>query len=162
MIFTIEQHRIGYKPQSTLGEVILPVPRIGRFCYTLEDTVRGDGIKVAKFTAIPALKYNVGIRYSNSFKRDVLVLYTKIIERNGYKEYVIEHNGITFTYVLVHGGNTIHHSDACILVAYNAITNEEEYKIQLTVEKDLFDIVSSWIKAGDTVYWNITNKSQKS
>lgn len=165
MTHTIEHKRIAYKPNTTLGEIILPfAPYSGRFCYTLEDTVRGNGIKVSKHTAIPETNgrpYNVDIRYSNSFKRNVLVLYDRIVQKNGYKEYIIERNGIMFTYVLTHGGNTHHHSDACILVAKNAILTEEDFKIQGTMENELFSIVSSYINNGDTVLWNITNQPQK-
>ena len=157
----IVQKRKWYKPQSTLSEVFLPVPYNGRFGYILEDTVRAKGIKVAKFTAIPEGEYKVDIRYSNSFKREVLVLYTKIIEKNGYKEYVIEKDGISFTYVLVHGGNTHHHSDACLLIAKNANTSGEDFVIQGTMENELFHIISSYIKNGDTVIWKITNEPQK-
>jgi len=158
----IVQKRKWYKPQSTLSEVFLPVPYNGRFGYILEDTVRAKGIKVAKFTAIPEGVYKVGIRYSNSFKRNVLVLYTKIIEKNGYKEYVIEKDGISFAYVLVHGGNNHHHSDACLLIAKNAFFNDEDYTIQGSMENEIYSIISKLIEAGDTVYWNITNEPQES
>jgi hypothetical protein len=164
MVYNIQHNRKGYKPQTTLGEILLPTSAGKPFCFTLEDTVRGAGIKVNKVTAIPETNgkpYKVDIRYSNSFKRDVLVLYDYINNVKGVKEYVIERNGVKFTYVLAHGGNTHIHSDGCILVAKNTITNKDEFEIQGTREAELFKIVSTWIKNGDTVYWNITNQPQK-
>ena len=167
MTYTITQHRTKYKPNSTLSEVFLDIPPlIGRFCYVLEDTVRGEGIKIDGETAIPETKgkpYKVGVRQSPRFG-EVLVLYDRIELRNGMEVYIIDRD-IYFEYVLIHGGNTVEHTDGCLIAAHKAIENEDEYRVFDKASDELLHTLKSYIKEaeskGDSVLWEIINKPQK-
>jgi len=145
----IIHNRLDYYEDATLGVLIVNGVR---FCFTLEDAIRAYSIKVKGKTGIPEnsnMGYKVGIKYSNKFKRDVLVLYTDIV--NGI--YELNFGGISFTDIYAHGGNDEHDTDGCVLVAYNRYDN----KIQGTAEKELFNIVKEWITKGDEVRWITTN-----
>ncbi len=143
----IDHFRDDFHPQSTLGYISLEGKK---FCYTLEDTLRPYGVKVYEHTGLPENPqgYKVGIRRSNKFKRDVLVLYT---EKDGI---TLTHYGISFKYAYIHGGNSHKDTEGCVLVAFNKHGN----KIQGTAEKALFKIVKKWIDAGHDVYWRTFNK----
>ena len=79
----------------------------GRFqCYTLEDEVREvEGQEVLEWkqhgiTAIPRGRYEITLRYSPKFKRQLPWLR----DVPGYK------------YILIHSGNKVEHTEGCILV----------------------------------------------
>lgn len=83
--------------QCTMGLLTIDgVPE----CFTLEDVVRPDGVKIPGETAIPAGIYTVDITYSPRFKRDLPLLI-------GVKGFV----GIR-----IHPGNTAANTEGCILV----------------------------------------------
>ncbi|HEY0420513.1 MAG TPA: DUF5675 family protein [Acetobacteraceae bacterium] len=69
-------------------------------CFTLEDVVRSDGVKIFGETAIPAGDYSVDISFSPRFKRDLPLL----MHVNG------------FDGVRIHPGNTAEDTLGCILV----------------------------------------------
>jgi hypothetical protein len=130
--------------RSTIGEIFVD----GKyFCYVLEDEVRADGQKVFGKTAIPAIEYDVTISYSNKFKRDMILLYNK-------KDFTIEHEGVTFSGVRVHGGNDAEDSHGCPIVAYNT----DSVKVWGTSEKDILAIVKKAIKEGKKVKWLVEVK----
>ena len=69
-------------------------------CYTLEDPVRTDGVKVWGDTAIPEGTYTVAVRYSNRFQKELPGV-----------------QGVPgFDGVLLHGGNTKIDTHGCILL----------------------------------------------
>lgn len=83
------------------------------FCYTLEDEKRADGEKVYGKTAIPAIEYKVKITYSPAFKRKLPLIY------NVDEDFSVQYEGVKFTGVRFHGGNTSKDSHGCPLVAFN-------------------------------------------
>lgn len=89
--------RTDLTPQSTIGALYID----GAFeCYTLEDAVRPDGVKIYGETAIPRGTYTVDITASPRFKRDLPLLIA-------VKNYVG---------VRIHPGNTAADTEGCILV----------------------------------------------
>jgi len=119
--------------KSTIGNVYLG--NSGEmFCYSLEDIVRGTGIKIHGETAIPEGVYQWHVTYSNRFKRDMISIYT---EHNGYE---LKSNGIEFKGIRMHGGNTSKDTHGCPLVCYNRLNDDT---IQGTAEKAL----TEWAKS---------------
>jgi hypothetical protein len=125
--------RNTYTSKSTGGHVYLG-NSVEKFCFSLEDIVRGRGIKVYGETAIPEGEYKWHITYSNRFKRDMISIYS---EDNGYE---LINNDISFKGIRMHGGNDATDSHGCPLVAFNRISDD---KIQGTAEKKL----TEWAKS---------------
>lgn len=93
----LELHRTDLGTQCTIGELFVD----GVFeCFTLEDMVRADGVKVYGETAIPAGTYAVDITHSPRFGRDLPLLL----------------NVAGFVGIRIHPGNTAADTDGCILV----------------------------------------------
>ena len=89
-----------FSDHSTIGEFFINEQF---HCYTLEDIVRPDGIKVYGETAIPAGRYEVLVNVSARFKRDMPLLL----------------NVPGFEGVRIHSGNTAADTHGCILVGKN-------------------------------------------
>lgn len=117
--------RKNYTQNSTTGELFIDDEF---FCYTLEDTVRAEGIKVKAHTAIPSGNYKVKVTMSSRFKREMPMIYS---ESNGFE---LKANGISFKGIRLHGGNTHANTEGCPLVAYRKLNNDT---IQGTAERDL-------------------------
>lgn len=127
MSYQLILRRKYYTLKSTTGELFLN----GEFfCYTLEDVVRGENIKIPAQTAIPDGIYNVDLSVSNRFKRLMPMIYS---EPNGYE---LTNKGISFKGIRMHGGNTHEHSEGCILVAKNRLNDD---LIQGTMERPLVE-----------------------
>jgi len=151
MIKEILHNRFAYYKNVTIGRLYIDDEM---FCYTLEDTVRAQGIKVYKETAICQNRdvgYKVGIRRSPSFKREMVILYT-----DNNKRY-LEYGGIKFEYIYAHGGNDEGDTLGCVLVAHN----RDNDRIYGTAEKKLFMIVNNWLNEGHEIRWIITNMQQE-
>lgn len=146
----ILHNRVKYYARTTIGEIIINGEH---FCYTLEDTVRAIGIKVKEETAIPESPqdgYRVALRYSNSKGKYRICLHTED------DNVTIKRHDVEFKYCDAHGGNDYGDTEGCVLVAYSRNGNT----IQGTAEKELFDIVESWINDGYNVKWFINNLRQ--
>ena len=98
------------------------------FCYTLEDEIRPELVKVYGATCIEAGLYRMRVTYSPKFKRETVEI-TPVFEPS-----------TKFTGLRVHGGNTEADSHGCILVAYK--TNPEKTQIYSSAEKPF----TSWVK----------------
>tara|TARA_R110000868_G_scaffold165610_1_gene399151 strand:+ start:5578 stop:6039 length:462 start_codon:yes stop_codon:yes gene_type:complete len=109
--------------RATIGELLIDSEF---FCYTLEDEVRPDGVKVYGETAIPIGEYTVELTYSNRFKRYMPLIYNT-------KDKAVEKSGVRFEGVRFHGGNKAIDTHGCPLVAFNT----DLIKIWGTAEKAL-------------------------
>ena len=88
---------------ATIGELAFSING-ERWCYTLEDVVRGTSeniaaVKIPNRTAIPAGRYQVVMAFSPHFQRELPHLVAVP----------------SFTYVMLHGGNVAADTDGCIL-----------------------------------------------
>lgn len=125
MGFLLQLKRKSYTLTSTVGDLYLNGER---FSYTLEDTVRGRGIKIMAHTAIPEGTYKVKVSMSSRFKRNMPMIYT---ENNGYE---LKQNDIEFKGVRIHGGNTHNNTEGCVLVAKHKVNADTIYG---TMEREL-------------------------
>tara|TARA_R110002020_G_scaffold275012_3_gene490245 strand:+ start:491 stop:928 length:438 start_codon:yes stop_codon:yes gene_type:complete len=128
--------RDTYTSKSTIGKLFIDGVE---FCYTLEDIVRGEGIKVYGETAIPDGEYSMTMSYSNRFKQLMPLLYNKPDLT------VKDDKGISFSGIRIHSGNKAENSHGCILLgsskSINFIGNSRKtYKEFLKVLGD-FDIL---------------------
>lgn len=116
------------------------------FSHTLEDAIRGFGIKVYGKTGIPAGTYKVELSESFRFKRVMPMVYT---EPNKYQ---VKAGGIEFKGIRIHRGNDHGHTHGCILVGYNIdgkkIWNSKPAEIML-IDK---------LKNADTINLVVKNK----
>lgn len=95
MILLLE--RLERNPEETIGRLSID----GEFfCWTLEDVVRPDGVKVAGRTAIPKGVYRMDVTYSPRFKVMMPILL----------------NVPMFEGIRIHWGNVAENTDGCILV----------------------------------------------
>lgn len=125
-------YRENYTLKSTTG--ILESQDSKFKCYTLEDVVRGENIKIPGRTAIPDGIYKVILTMSHRFKRLMPMIFT---ESNGYE---LRNKGVSFKGVRFHGGNTHKNTEGCPLIAHNKLSND---LIQGTAEKDLVEYLKS-------------------
>ncbi len=147
----IIHNRFDYYSRTTIGNILVDGTH---FCYTLEDTVRGEGIKVYGETAIPCnpdFGYNVGIKFSQSFNRNVINLYTESDKRTLIK------GGISFTDIYLHGLNDHSETKGCIGVAHQQYKN----KIWNSAENEIFILIKNLKREGFEVRWLITNSPQE-
>lgn len=119
-----------------------------KFCESLEDVARADGVKINGETCVPPCVCNVVVSRSNRFKRDMLLLYNQ-------SDYSIVSHGIRFTGIRPHGGNTKADTHGCPLIAFNELNDDT---IQGTAERHLFDLVIKAIDRGEQVTWEFINR----
>jgi hypothetical protein len=93
----IQVKRTDYSDKATIGELYVD----GVFeCYTLEDVVRSDGVKIFGETAIPPGTYAVGMTWSKRFGR----IMPQIMDVPGFEG------------IRIHPGNSDKDTEGCILV----------------------------------------------
>lgn len=152
--FTLKRDK--YTNDTTLGKLYGPDDK--RICYTLEDTVRPPCIKVYEHTAILGgspeypMRYKCSLRYSPSFKRQLVVL------SNTGDPNVIINDNVKFEYVMLHGLNKHEQSKGCPGVAYNR--DDESEKIWGNADKEVTELVKSYIDKGEEVYLDVINLPQ--
>lgn len=139
----------AYFEDCTVSDVYLPNTP-GRYCYALEDIGRPANVKVFGKTCIPEGVYKVVITYSPKYKKDMIQLY------NVEDMKLVELNGVKFSGVRVHGGNTVDDSLGCPLVAKHF---NNDNKIWQSTSKELTEKVKRLIAKNDAVYWVISHKT---
>lgn len=148
--------RQHYRRERTLGELIHPDG--SHFCWTLEDTVRGYGIKDYGNTAFPATEgdftYYLRVKDSGIYGR-VSTIFTH--ERDGLTS--LEYGGIKFTHIRCHGGNTEKDTYGCLLVSKFRDVDKMKTWSKLTKEMTL-EVASLTIKELD-VRLRVTNLPQQ-
>jgi hypothetical protein len=118
-------YREPTKDKTTMGDLYANGVK---FCETLEDAIRPEGVKVDKETCVPAIRYFVDVTWSNRFKRLMPIIYTEPDKQT------IIYNNVKFVGCRLHGGMYHTHTEGCILVAHNQINDTT---IQGSAEKDL-------------------------
>jgi lysozyme len=121
--------------ECTLGKLFVD----GEFdCYTVEDVVRLDGIKVAGKTAIPAGRYRVVVTRSPRFGRDLPLL----------------ENVPDFEGVRIHPGNSAEDTEGCIIPG-RVRTTRGVGQSRLAFEK-LFTVLKAEVAGGREVWLSVT------
>ena len=111
-MFMLECNRYSYTDITTIGRLIL---NDEYFSYSLEDTTRGENVKIAKKTAIPAGLYRCEVTYSPKYKRQMPLIYSN------REDFSLEVGKVRFEGLRLHGGNDADDTDGCILTAKNFI-----------------------------------------
>lgn len=120
------------------------------FCESLEDTARAYGVKVPNETCIPPGTYQVAVTRSARFNKDMIHLYTDETSME------CRLGGVTFSGIRVHGGNTVHDTSGCILVAFDRVSAT---RIKRSASAVLFARVSTALALGERVLWVIRNNT---
>jgi hypothetical protein len=141
--------RRWYSDTTTSGQLFI---NDEYFCETLEDTARAYGVKIPRKTCIPAGKYQVKIDFSNRFQRYMALLYTNSTDLS------CEHNGIRFTGVRIHGGNTHENTEGCVLAASKRHSIE---RISGTMEAPLLARIKNALDTGEKVVVDVINGRQE-
>lgn len=128
--------REEYTTESTIGRLLVD----GLFlCYTLEDVVRAEGVKIYGETAIPAGEYSLTMRYSPRFKKLLPLIY------NMPDNSIQDGRGIRFDYVMFHWGNEAKDSHGCPLLGLtknvNFVGNSKKAFEKLIEKLGDFDIL---------------------
>lgn len=148
--------RDNYRNTRTLG--VLFDPNGSKYCYVLEDTVRGYGIKDKGNTAIPATEgdqtYFLRVRKSPKYGK-VVVVFTEQCD----DIYTLNYGGIEFTQILCHGGNDEHDTMGCLLVNKNRSVDDMSAWGSMKAEMVL--IVEQLLEDDYDVRLKITNLPQE-
>ena len=147
--------RDHYRNNRTLG--IMYSPNGEKYCYVLEDTVRGYGIKDKGNTAIPATEgdktYFLRVRQSPKYGK-VVVVFTEQCD----DLYTLRGGGIEFNQILCHGGNDEHDTMGCLLVNKNrSIRDMSAWK---SMKAEMVVFVETLLEDDYDVRLKITNLPQ--
>jgi hypothetical protein len=120
---------------ATIGKLLID----GKFfCYTLEDIVRDNGVKIQKETAIPYGVYDVIINMSNRFKKLMPLLL----------------NVPNFQGVRIHPGNTELDTEGCLLVGMDKTPDNSKILKSKEAYQILFDRMQAAIGEGKKIKIN--------
>lgn len=108
-------------------------------CWTLEDTVRPDGVKIYGETAIPTGVYSVDITYSPRFKVQMPLLI----------------NVAGFVGVRIHPGNSADDTEGCIIVGTDRLSKSLG-RSRMAYDK-LFAKLAATKKWGEPIELEISN-----
>lgn len=100
--------RRWFTDKSTIGRLYIDDEAI---CYTLEDVVRADGVKVFGQTAIPYGTYSVVVSYSPRFDRQLPLI----------------SNVPGFSGIRIHSGNKSEDTEGCVLVGMSYNPDNPDY-----------------------------------
>ena len=121
---------------ATLGTLYLDGVRE---CFTLEDVIRPEGVKVPGETAIPQGRYQVIVTHSQHFDRDLPLLLDVPM----------------FDGARIHPGNTPKDTEGCILVG---VARQKASILQSRVAFDLlFAKMQKVLAAGEKIFLTIEN-----
>ncbi len=126
--------------ESTIGRLSVENEHI---CFTLEDVVRVDGVKVFGETAIPANLYKVGISRSARFGKELPILY----------------DVPGFTGIRIHAGNTKADTHGCILVGLTK-GKDSIGQSRAAMEK-LQPLIQEALDRGEEVWLDIRNPEKE-
>lgn len=136
----IIQHR-QYHDEATFSNVYLPGQE-ARFCFSLEDKKQPYGVKVPGETCIPEGVYRATGTQSVRFKKRMIQIYNQ-------DDMSVDRDGVRFTGVRIHGGNTVEDTSGCPLYAYNC---DHEARIWGRASDDLLKYIDEQEDAGYEVY----------
>lgn len=139
--------RNTYTTRTTIGDFFVP-DQSDRFAFTLEDTVRAEGIKVYGETALAEGTYILSTSISSRFKREMPIIFTE------NDRVTATLGGITFIGARLHGGNTHKDTQGCPLVAFNKVNDTT---IQGTAESFITTLIREYEKEGNVCYLQIVN-----
>jgi Family of unknown function (DUF5675) len=103
------------------------------FCFTVEDKVRPDGVKIHGMTAIPAGTYQVILTMSARFKK-VLPLLVDVPNFSG---------------VRIHSGNTAEDTEGCIIVGM--VRTDTGVALSRDAMAELMPMLTATIEMGEEV-----------
>lgn len=114
-------HRDKYTEGETLGifELFDDQGALIFSCYTLEDEVRPEGVKIKTKTAIPEGKYLLDVNFSNRFGKLMPIVYNNADDLS-----VTDLKGARWTGIRIHSGNVAADTDGCILVGAERYSNK--------------------------------------
>jgi Family of unknown function (DUF5675) len=143
--------RDTYRGLTTLGTITCPD---GTVLQTLEDCVRGWGIKDKGNTAIPVTtgeaRYRLKVTPSQRFGKPMVIVFNQ-------NDLTIKSNGIGFAGIRMHGGNTDKDVQGCIAIGSSRVN-------QTYIKNSAYEIVQAQVekalKDGDIPVLEITNLGQ--
>jgi hypothetical protein len=109
-------------------------------CYTLEDEVRPEGVKVYGKTAIPAGRYEIRVTWSDRFQKPM----PEVVGVPG------------FTGIRIHPGNTAANTEGCILVGREKDSNNLAIYKSRDAFRVVFDMIAATLQK-ESLWLTITN-----
>jgi Family of unknown function (DUF5675) len=136
----------SYSPEYTQSELFIN-NNDKRFCYVLEDKRLPWGIKVTGETCIPEGAYQVINSISRRLGKPMPLLFNTI-------DMAVERDGVKFDGIRVHGGNDVHDTAGCPIVAYNT---DHGGRVWGSASDEINAEIDAAINSGEWVLWVITS-----